>query len=29
MKSALIAGATLGQIADALRAIFGEHRANL
>ena len=27
MKSALLAGATLGQIADALRAVFGEHRA--
>jgi methylmalonyl-CoA mutase N-terminal domain/subunit len=29
MKSALIAGATLGQIADALRAVFGEHRATV
>ena len=27
MKSALLAGATLGQIADALRSVFGEHRA--
>ena len=26
MKSALIDGATLGQIADALRSVFGEHR---
>ena len=26
MKDALIAGATLGQIADALRGVFGEHR---
>jgi methylmalonyl-CoA mutase, N-terminal domain len=26
MKAALQAGATLGQIADALRAVFGEHR---
>ncbi len=29
MKSALLAGATLGQIADALRAVFGEHRATV
>lgn len=29
MKSALTAGATLGQIADALRAVFGEHRATV
>jgi methylmalonyl-CoA mutase N-terminal domain/subunit len=27
MKEALLAGATLGQIADALRRVFGEHRA--
>ena len=27
MKEALLAGATLGQIAGALRAVFGEHRA--
>jgi methylmalonyl-CoA mutase N-terminal domain/subunit len=26
MKSALLSGATLGQIADALRRVFGEHR---
>ncbi|MCC6705048.1 MAG: methylmalonyl-CoA mutase [Thermomicrobiales bacterium] len=29
MKNALLAGATLGQIADALRAVFGEHRATV
>jgi methylmalonyl-CoA mutase N-terminal domain/subunit len=28
MKAALIAGATLGQICDRLRGVFGEHRAN-
>ncbi len=28
MKAALIAGATLGQIADALRSVFGEHRVS-
>jgi methylmalonyl-CoA mutase N-terminal domain/subunit len=28
MKAALIAGATLGQICNALRGVFGEHRAN-
>jgi methylmalonyl-CoA mutase N-terminal domain/subunit len=28
MKQALIAGATLGQICDRLRAQFGEHRPN-
>ncbi|MDP9355312.1 MAG: methylmalonyl-CoA mutase family protein [Chloroflexota bacterium] len=27
MKDALLAGATLGQVADALRRVFGEHRA--
>ena len=26
MKAALLAGATLGQIVDALRGVFGEHR---
>jgi len=29
MKDALIAGATLGQVANALREIFGEHRATI
>ena len=29
MKDALIAGATLGQVADALRDVFGEHRATV
>jgi methylmalonyl-CoA mutase N-terminal domain/subunit len=28
MKAALVAGATLGQIADALRSVFGEHRVS-
>ncbi len=28
MKAALLAGATLGQIVDALRGVFGEHRAD-
>jgi methylmalonyl-CoA mutase N-terminal domain/subunit len=29
MKRALLAGATLGQVADALRDVFGEHRAEM
>lgn len=29
MKEALLAGATLGQIADALRDVFGEHQATM
>jgi methylmalonyl-CoA mutase N-terminal domain/subunit len=29
MKDALLAGATLGQVANALRYVFGEHRANV
>ena len=29
MKAALLAGATLGQVANALRDIFGEHRAEM
>jgi methylmalonyl-CoA mutase N-terminal domain/subunit len=29
MKDALLAGATLGQVANALRDVFGEHRANV
>jgi hypothetical protein len=28
MKAALLAGATLGQIADSLRSVFGEHRVS-
>ena len=29
MKQALLAGATLGQVANALRDVFGEHRAKV
>ncbi len=29
MKEALLAGATLGQTANALRDVFGEHKATL
>jgi methylmalonyl-CoA mutase N-terminal domain/subunit len=29
MKDALLAGATLGQIANALRDVFGEHRPEI
>jgi methylmalonyl-CoA mutase N-terminal domain/subunit len=29
MKAALLAGATLGQVANALRDVFGEHRAEM
>jgi hypothetical protein len=29
MKEALLAGATLGQVAGALRDVFGEHHATL
>jgi methylmalonyl-CoA mutase, N-terminal domain len=27
MKEALVSGATLGQVADTLRSVFGEYRA--